>query len=148
MPVTGMLASVRDVAEARVVLAAGVDLIDLKKTEGERKSRVEADKKDASIEDAEEKFDRAVKREISRIWARENDAVAEVMPSSASLVAAHRMHESADKGADDPPEPPAAGQAALHELPSVWNRRPAAVETVANGPGEPPAHVSGVSDRR
>ncbi|HEY7841533.1 MAG TPA: (5-formylfuran-3-yl)methyl phosphate synthase [Gammaproteobacteria bacterium] len=30
MPVTGMLASVQDVAEARVVLAAGVDLIDLK----------------------------------------------------------------------------------------------------------------------
>jgi uncharacterized protein (UPF0264 family) len=30
MPVTGMLASVQDVAEARVVLSAGVDLIDLK----------------------------------------------------------------------------------------------------------------------
>lgn len=44
-----------------------LDMVDLKKTEGERKARVEAEKKDAAIEDAEEKFDRALKREISQI---------------------------------------------------------------------------------
>ncbi|QOY89709.1 hypothetical protein [Paludibaculum fermentans] len=61
-----------------------LDLVDLKKTEGERKSRVEAEKKDAAIEDAEEKFDRALKREISRIpvdsgvYFVENDKVVEV----------------------------------------------------------------------
>ncbi|MBN9660283.1 MAG: hypothetical protein J0H49_18995 [Acidobacteria bacterium] len=61
-----------------------LELVDLKKTEGERKARVEAEKKDAAIEDAEEKFDRALKREISRIpvdsgvYFVENDKVVEV----------------------------------------------------------------------
>lgn len=44
-----------------------LDMVDLKKTEGERKARIETEKKDAALEDAEEKFDRALKREISQI---------------------------------------------------------------------------------
>lgn len=61
-----------------------LDLVDLKKTEGERKARVEAEKKDAAMSDAEEKFDRALKREIARIpvdpgvYFVENEKVVEV----------------------------------------------------------------------
>ncbi len=44
-----------------------LDLIDLKKTEAERQSRIEAEKKEAAIEDAEEKFDREVAREVARV---------------------------------------------------------------------------------
>jgi hypothetical protein len=42
-------------------------MVDLKKTESERKTRVEEEKKLAAFDDAEEKFDREVKREIARI---------------------------------------------------------------------------------
>jgi len=44
-----------------------LDMVDLKKTESERKTRVEEEKKLAAFDDAEEKFDREVKREIARI---------------------------------------------------------------------------------
>jgi predicted PurR-regulated permease PerM len=87
------------------------------------------------------------KREISRIWVRENEATAEFTPSPASLVAGVRLPPSTHDAAADPRAAQAAGQAALHELPSVWARRPS-VETIANGAAEPPAHASGVSERR
>jgi len=44
-----------------------LEMVDLKKTEAERKSRVEEEKKLAAFDDAEEKFDREAKREIARI---------------------------------------------------------------------------------
>lgn len=44
-----------------------LEMVDLKKTEGERASRLEAEKKAAVADDEEEKFERAVKREISRV---------------------------------------------------------------------------------
>ncbi len=44
-----------------------LDLVDLKKTEGERTTRLEAEKKQAAVDDAEEKFERAVQREIARV---------------------------------------------------------------------------------
>ncbi len=44
-----------------------LDLVDLKKTESERRSKVEDEKKQAAFDDAEEKFEREVKREISRV---------------------------------------------------------------------------------
>ncbi|MBI4890062.1 MAG: hypothetical protein HY821_05500, partial [Acidobacteria bacterium] len=44
-----------------------LDLVDLKKTEAERKSKAEEEKKQAAFDDAEEKFERALKREISRV---------------------------------------------------------------------------------
>jgi len=44
-----------------------LDLVDLKKTDAERKVRVEQEKKSAALEDAEEKFERDRRREIARI---------------------------------------------------------------------------------
>ncbi|MBI5085474.1 MAG: hypothetical protein HZB13_12850 [Acidobacteria bacterium] len=44
-----------------------LELVDLKKTEGERRNRVEEEKKQAAVEDAEEKFDREMAREVSSI---------------------------------------------------------------------------------
>jgi hypothetical protein len=44
-----------------------LSLVDLKKTEAERTSRLEAEKKQAAADDEEEKFERAVKREIARV---------------------------------------------------------------------------------
>jgi hypothetical protein len=43
------------------------DLVDLKRTEAERKSRVDEEKKRAAMDDAEEKFERAMAREISSV---------------------------------------------------------------------------------
>ncbi len=87
------------------------------------------------------------KREISRLWARQSDAMAAAAPEPAAHEAALRMQAPADDALHHPPEPPVAGNAALHELPSVWSRRQA-VETVVNGGAEPSAHVSGASERR
>jgi ATPase subunit of ABC transporter with duplicated ATPase domains len=44
-----------------------IELVDLKKTEQELKETQETDRKQAAEQDAEEKFDRAAKREISRV---------------------------------------------------------------------------------
>ncbi len=44
-----------------------LDLVDLKKTEAERGKRAEEEKRRAQIDDAEEKFERAVAAEIARI---------------------------------------------------------------------------------
>ncbi|HEY3440952.1 MAG TPA: hypothetical protein VGK29_09380 [Paludibaculum sp.] len=44
-----------------------LDLVDLKKTESERKVRGEEEKKNAAFDDAEEKFEREVAREIARV---------------------------------------------------------------------------------
>jgi hypothetical protein len=44
-----------------------LDLVDLKKTEAERSARVEADKKRQAMDEAEDKFDKAVAREIRSI---------------------------------------------------------------------------------
>jgi len=44
-----------------------LDLVDLKKTDAERKSRVDEAKKSAAFDDAEEKFDRAVRKEIASV---------------------------------------------------------------------------------
>lgn len=44
-----------------------LDMVDLKKTEAERASRLEDEKRQAAVDDEEEKFDREVKREISRV---------------------------------------------------------------------------------
>jgi len=44
-----------------------LELVDLKRTESERKSRIEEDKKQAEIADAEEAFERAIARQIARI---------------------------------------------------------------------------------
>ena len=46
-----------------------LEMVDLKKTEAERKTRVEEEKKVAAFDDAEEKFDREVRREIARVPA-------------------------------------------------------------------------------
>lgn len=44
-----------------------LDLVDLQRTEDERKAVVEAEKKRAAVEDAEEEFERAVAREVASI---------------------------------------------------------------------------------
>lgn len=44
-----------------------LDLVDLKKTDAERKTRIEAEKKSAAFNDAEEKFEREVAEEIARV---------------------------------------------------------------------------------
>jgi len=44
-----------------------LDLVDLKRTDGERKSKSDAEKKLAALDDAEEKFEREAAREVSRI---------------------------------------------------------------------------------
>ncbi len=44
-----------------------LELVDLKKTEGERKKQGEDEKKQAVFDDAEEKFDRAMRKEIASV---------------------------------------------------------------------------------
>lgn len=44
-----------------------LDLVDLKKTEAEQKSRGQAERKQAALDDAEEKFERALAAEVARI---------------------------------------------------------------------------------
>lgn len=44
-----------------------LELVDLKRTEAERQARVEEDRKQAEIADAEEAFERAIARQIARI---------------------------------------------------------------------------------
>ncbi len=44
-----------------------LDLVDLKRTEAERKARIEEEKKQAEIADAEEAFEREIARQIARI---------------------------------------------------------------------------------
>lgn len=44
-----------------------LDLVDLKKTEAERSARIEADKKRQTMDEAEDKFDKAVAREVRSI---------------------------------------------------------------------------------
>ncbi len=44
-----------------------LELVDLKKTDAERKTRAEEEKKHAAFDDAEEKFEREIAREIARV---------------------------------------------------------------------------------
>lgn len=68
------------------------EMVDLKKTEAERGVRAEEDKKRAVLEDAEEKYEREVAREIARVpqgpgvYFAEGDKVTEVKVAEVKLV--------------------------------------------------------------
>lgn len=69
-----------------------LDLVDLKRTEGERKQRLEEQKQQAAKDDEEEAFERAVAREVSRIpqdagvYYVENDEVKALKQAESKIV--------------------------------------------------------------
>jgi hypothetical protein len=73
-----------------------LDLVDLKKTEAERKQRLQSEKEQAARDDEEEAFERAVAREVSRIpqdagvYYIENDKAVPLKQAESKIVSNKR----------------------------------------------------------
>jgi len=73
-----------------------LELVDLKRTEAERQARIEEDRKQAEIADAEEAFERAIARQIARIpvdpglYYFDGDAVKEIKRAGLKSVASKK----------------------------------------------------------